>query len=170
MTPESTEQEIRAFVGSKSKYYLNRWSTLLTGGENGTGFNIAAFWLCGLWLAYRKMYKKSIILYGVIVSETVLEYVLFNMILKYEETPRGLDFIIGIIVGLVCGTYGNRWYYSHTCNEISEVRRLSSSEESRTQVLMKRGGTSWSAAIGFFLMSIIVGMVVLGTIAMLFGS
>jgi Protein of unknown function (DUF2628) len=170
MIPEPTENEIRAFVGKNSDYYLSRWSAFLTGEESKIRFNIAAFWLTGLWLPYRKMYKITIGIYAFIVTETILEYILFDEILKYEEPPKILDYIVGLTVGLVCGIYGNRWYYSHTCKNISEVRGLSTSEESRTQALIKRGGTSWSAAIGFILMFMILAIVVMGTVAVLFGK
>jgi Protein of unknown function (DUF2628) len=170
MMPEPTENEIRAFVGKNSDYYLSRWSALLTGGESKIRFNIAAFWLTGLWLPYRKMYKITITLYSVIIAETILEYILFDGILKYDEPPKILGYIVGITIGFVCGIYGNRWYYSHTCKNISEVRRLSTSEASRTQALIKRGGTSWSAAIGFNLMFMIVVIVVIGTVSVLFGK
>lgn len=124
--------------------------------------------LSGLWLPYRKMYKITIILYGFIIAETILEYILFNGILKYEEPPGILGSIVGFTIAFVCGIYGNHWYYSHTCKNIFEVRRLSTSEESRTQALIERGGTSWSSAIGFMLMFIIVAIVVIGTMTTLF--
>jgi hypothetical protein len=170
MIPEPTESEIRAFVGKNSDYYLSRWSALLTGEENKNRFNVAAFWLTALWLPYRKMYKMTISIYVFIVAEAILEYILFNGILKYEEPPKILDSIVGITIAFVSGICGNRWYYSYTCKNISEVRRLNTSEESRTQALITRGGTSWSAAIGFFLMFIIVAILAIDTVAILFGE
>jgi hypothetical protein len=45
-----TEQEVRAFVGSNSDYYLRAWQPALAGPGRASGFNIVAFFLCGLWL------------------------------------------------------------------------------------------------------------------------
>src|SRR5262245_28088630 len=47
-------ERLRAFVGSKGNYYLNRWMTVLRGWDDA-GFNWAAFFWSGLWLGYRKM-------------------------------------------------------------------------------------------------------------------
>jgi hypothetical protein len=167
MTSEPTEQEIRTFVGKNSNYYLRRWSTLSVGGENEVGFNNAAFWLSGLWLPYRKMYKVSMIFYGATIAYTIFEYFLFIGILKYKELPNDLYYLVCIIFAGVCGKYGNRWYYLYTCSKIAEVRRSSSSEESRTQVLLNRGGTSWSAALGFFMMAMILLYLVEGIVSII---
>jgi hypothetical protein len=58
MTPIPTEEEIRAFVGPNSGYYLNAWQPALSDQGSVSGFNVAAFFLSGLWLGYRKMYKS----------------------------------------------------------------------------------------------------------------
>jgi hypothetical protein len=170
MTQPPTEQEIRLFVGKNANYYLQRWYSWLPGEGNGSSFNAAAFWLAGFWLAYRKMYKITLIFYGSIIAETVLENILFLGILNYKEIPTGWNFIVGIASGLICGVYGNRWYYSHTCDKIAEVRRLNLSEESLTQAFRKRGGTSWLTAVGFIMMFLIVGILVEGTVALLLGQ
>ncbi|HBE18244.1 MAG TPA: hypothetical protein DEG17_24325 [Cyanobacteria bacterium UBA11149] len=167
--PTPTEQEIRAFVGNNSGYYLSRWSAFLSGEGNESGFNVAAFLISGLWLPYRKMYKITLIFYGIIVAESILEYILFVGILNYEEPPVVLSNILGIALAMICGVYGNRWYYSHTCNKIDRLRRLNLSEESLKQALRRCGGTSWFAAVGYLMMSLIVLMVTLGTIIVLLG-
>jgi hypothetical protein len=42
--------------------------------------------------------------------------------------------------------------------------------QSTSQALIKRGGTSWGAAIGFILMFMVVVTVVIVTVAVLFGK
>lgn len=167
--PAPTQQEIRAFVGNNSGYYLSRWSAFLSGEGNESGFNVAAFWLFGLWLPYRKMYKITLIIYGSIVAESILEYILFVGILNYEEPPVVLSNVVGIALAMICGVYGNRWYYSHTCNKIDKLRRLNLSEESLNQALRRCGGTSLLAAVGFLMMFLIVLIVTVGTITVLLG-
>ncbi|MEM8780683.1 MAG: DUF2628 domain-containing protein [Cyanobacteria bacterium P01_G01_bin.49] len=151
-----TEQEIRAFVGRRSDYYLNRWSTALSGEGDVFSFNQAAFWLAGFWLPYRKMYKITLIFYGIIAAESLLEYIFFVGILKYQEPPVSLNFAVGIGSGVICGIYANRWYYWHTCENIEQLRRLNLSEESLNEALKKRGGTNWITSIAFMIMFILV--------------
>jgi hypothetical protein len=50
MSSTLTEPEVRAFVGPNSDYYLRAWQPALPGPGRASGFNIAAFFLCGLWL------------------------------------------------------------------------------------------------------------------------
>ena len=116
------------------------------------------------------MYKITLIFYGSIIAGSVIEDILFIGILNYKETPTDLNLIASIASGLICGVYGNRWYYSHTCDKIAEVRRLNLSEESLTQAFRKRCGTSWLTAVGFIMMFLIVGILVEGTVALLLGQ
>ena len=60
----------------KLNNYLRNWAPLLQGGTGRAGFNWAAFFLSGLWLAYRKMYKVTLILFVIIIVETVLPAIL----------------------------------------------------------------------------------------------
>ena len=42
-TESTEEQHLRAFVGSKAEYYLEKWSPLVEHSGHSTGFNWAAF-------------------------------------------------------------------------------------------------------------------------------
>lgn len=54
---DRAEQEIRAFVGPKSDYYLGKWRSVLNGESDKVGgLNYAAFFFEAIWLIYRKMY------------------------------------------------------------------------------------------------------------------
>src|SRR5262245_25293633 len=78
---DALEQELRAFVGPRADVYLRKWAPLLY-GSGQAGFNWPAFLLAGIWLPYRKMYAVSLIFYGAIVAESVLEEVVFAGILR----------------------------------------------------------------------------------------
>jgi hypothetical protein len=58
------EPELRAFVGTNSNYYMNRWKPLLE-GHDWSGFNWAACLLSELWLPYRTMYGLAAGFYGI---------------------------------------------------------------------------------------------------------
>jgi hypothetical protein len=158
-----TEQEIRSFVGPKADYYLEKWadSLALKDESYGAGFNWAAFFLSGLWLPYRKMYLVTLIFYGIILAESVLEDLVFIGILDEPEPPPALGRMVGLAIAIVCGWYGNRWYLSHTRAKIAELRGLGEEDEAYMQVLAKQGGRSLAASLGIFLsfMVIMAGVV-----------
>ena len=69
---DSERRQLRAFVGSKAQYYLDKWTPLLRSLSGNAGFNWAAFLLSGLWLPYRKMYKATLIFYAIIILWVVM--------------------------------------------------------------------------------------------------
>jgi Protein of unknown function (DUF2628) len=167
-------QEVEAFVGRNAAYYLKRWGLppiRETGYDQDvpdiqlpqpkTGFNWAAFFLSGLWLPYRKMYVPTLIFFGFILVETVLEEILFVGILRKPEPPPALGQMVGLIAAAVCGSCGNQWYLSHARKAIADVRSQDLPEEEHLHLLSQRGGTNMLAAIGFFVMFIAAIFVVM---------
>lgn len=155
--------ELATFVGSKAGYYLTRWKNGLTGGF---GFNWAAFFFAGFWLSYRKMYRLTVILFGSLLLLSVVEAVVFELLLGYPETPGGIDLFVGIGVGILCGSQGNAWYLRHAKQIIADVRERTPEGPARMQVLKQRGGTSILAALGilfiYFVAEFVIALVVGG--------
>jgi Protein of unknown function (DUF2628) len=147
------EQEIRAFVGARADSYLEKWQPVLENKGIRTGFNWPAFLVSGIWLPYRKMYRRAAIFWGAILLATVLEYLIFAGILGQSEPPGCSP--VGLIAAIVCGAFGNAWYLSHTAQIIAEVRSQGLTEDVYFQELAKRGGTSIAAAAGFLIGGII---------------
>ncbi len=133
------EQEIRAIVGSKADYYLKKWRPVLEGKSHGAGFNWAAFFFSGLWLPYRKMYIATLIFFGVILFETILEENFFMGFLGMPEASAALGSLVGLVVAIICGIYGNRWYLSHARKVISHVRSQGLQEDAYLKALSRRG-------------------------------
>ncbi|MEO7298559.1 MAG: DUF2628 domain-containing protein [Verrucomicrobiota bacterium] len=144
MATPLTEEEITAFVGQNADHYFSRWTPLIQ-GQNWTSFNWAAFFLTGVWLLYRKMYKPALIFFGIIILESILEWSVFG-----DETPRGLERLVGLTAAIVCGAYGNRWYLAHATKVIVQVRAQDLPGNAFMDAISKRGGTSVGAALGFF--------------------
>jgi len=130
------------------------WTPVLRGWSGGTGFNWGAFFFSGLWLPYRKMYTAAFILWGIILVESILEELLFVGILVKQETPPGFDRIVGLVVGVVCGAYGNRWYLSHARRIISDIRSQGLPQDAVLRTIAERGGTNLPAAFGILLLYI----------------
>jgi hypothetical protein len=156
--------ELRAFIGRRADYYLKKWGPMIRGNGIATGMNWAALFFSGFWLPYRKMFRATAILYGFVFVESIVEEVLSVGFLGYQDVPRQVDLIVNLAVAFVCGTYGNRWYFSHAKQIISQVRAERSANEDLLEHLSKRGGTSFLAAVGLFL-CFIAAMALLGVVA-----
>jgi hypothetical protein len=162
LTP--TEQEVRAFVGPNADYYLGAWRRALAGEGGASGFNVGGFFLALPWLAYRKMYTAALILIGISIAESILEKVLFvggpgEML---EPSP-GFVLLAALVMGIVVGIGGNRWYLARARRVIEEVRSYGLPEEAHLRALSSRGGTSLGASLGLFGLAIVAALV-LGTI------
>ena len=105
-----SEREIRAFVGKNADYYLRKWPPPAEPYGQATGFNWAAFLLSGLWLPYRKMYRMSLLMYGVIVGEEVLEMIAVAVGWANDQSLGVIGRIVGLAFSIVCGSFGNSWY------------------------------------------------------------
>ncbi|MEK7449193.1 MAG: DUF2628 domain-containing protein [Planctomycetota bacterium] len=151
-------RQLSALVGSKAHYYLNKWTPLLRGRSRSAGFNWAAFFLSGFWLPYRKMYKATVLLYLIIIVESIVEEVVFVGILGKPETPAALTRVVGLVASMICGTYGNRWYLSHACAVVSELSDTGLRDDALLQKLSNRGGTSLAASLGMFVLFLAVGI------------
>ena len=118
-------------------------------GWTGTGFNWAALMSSGMWLPYRKMYWAATIFWGIFLVEIIIVDVVFAEILRKPAVPVGFNLFIGHIVAIVCGAFGNQWYWAHTRKTIAKIRSQSLAEEIYLKTLAKQGGTSMIAALGF---------------------
>jgi hypothetical protein len=169
LTP--TEQEVRAFVGPNADYYLAAWRRALAGEDGASGFNVGGFFLAVPWLAYRKMYAAALILVGIIIAESVLEEALFAGAPGEMREPSPGFLLLGalrnalgaLVVGIVIGIGGNRWYLARARRVIEEVRSQGLPEEAHLKALSGRGGTSLGASLGLVGLAI-VAVLVLGTI------
>jgi hypothetical protein len=146
-----TDPEVRAAIGPRADYYLDKWREAGRGG-----FNWAAFCMSGLWLPYRKMYAAAGILFAVVIAETLLEEAIFVYGLGMPEVPRAVDRLGSLVVCLVCGRFGNRWYLQHVAASVQRARTIALDEPSRILYLSKRGGTSMLAAIAFFTAFVVI--------------
>jgi hypothetical protein len=155
-----TEQELRAFVWPNANYYLKSWQPALSDEGGPTGFKWAAFFFPGLWLGYRKMYAAVFILYGLVLAETALEPVVFVCVLKLPDVPHGLGAIVGLVTGVLIGTFGNGWYLARARRVIGEVRSLGLSEADHLKALAARGGISPAASLGLFFLFLLAVLVI----------
>jgi hypothetical protein len=147
---------LRAYVGRNADYYMSKWSSALRGTPGSIGVNWAAFFLSGFWFPYRKMYKLSFILYAFVVVETIGEDLVFLRWAGQEMVPEWFNRVATLLFAAVCGKYGNRWYLSHATRQVSQLRGEGLEEEALWHALSRRGGTSLAAALGMFLVLLLM--------------
>ncbi|MDB5349656.1 MAG: hypothetical protein JWN86_903 [Planctomycetota bacterium] len=146
------EKDLADFVGPKASYYLDKWRAPLSGNGSDAGFNWAAFFLSGLWLAYRKMYLATFIFLGIIAVETFVEEMIYASMNVGPQAQKGIGRIINLIIAFVCGRFGNTWYLSHALKVVNDVRSQGLPEDETAAVLARRGGRSVWLALGAMVM------------------
>jgi hypothetical protein len=135
-----TEEEVTRFVGSNSEYYLRKWDASLKGRDGDAGFNWAAFFLGPFWLPYRRLYLHAIALYAA----------MFLLVIQDAARPNHAGNGLGLLLGVVCGVFGNRWYYTQVHGIITQTRSLGLAREAYLDKLARRGGTNPLAPFVFF--------------------
>jgi hypothetical protein len=159
-----TEAEIRAFVGKNAGYYLRKWPSAKEQYGRARGFNWAAFLLSGLWLSYRKMYRITFLMFGILVVEEVLEEIAVTSGFANEKSLAVVGRTVGLIFSILCGAFGNAWYFAHARRAIGVIRGRDLPDEAYHEALARRGGTSVLATLGLLCLFIgvlfVVGFVI----------
>ncbi len=126
-----TPEEIRAFVGTNSYYYIQKFSNFTLRGRETfcITWNWSCFGFTFLWFLYRKMYALA-----------VITFIIFCI--------PGINFFMHIGVGVI----GNYLYYRHVKSNICDIR-AKQSPQYYIPVLQEVGGVNnwvitWSVIIG----------------------
>lgn len=122
-----TTDEIRAFVGTNSYYYIQNFSKFTISGREKfcATWNWSCFGFTFLWMLYRKMYFLSII-----------AFVVFCL--------PGVNIILHIAAGVI----GNYLYYKHVKDKILATR-ATQSPQNYVPVLQEIGGINrWVITLG----------------------
>ncbi len=155
-----SEAELRAFVGKRAGYYLAKWAPTLHHSLPVGGFNWAGFFLNGLWLAYRKMYRALFILFGIVAAETLFEEFAVAGGFAKEDTLTALGRAIALILSVICGKLGNGWYLAHATRQIAAIRALGLPDEAYHHALARRGRPSFLAPLLFLGLAVLFGVAV----------
>lgn len=143
-SPSSTgleEDDLAAFVGPRADTYLKKWQPALR-GYGRAGFNWAAFLFTGLWLPYRKLYRITLVFYGLTFAVGILSELFFVELMQRGESPPELDRLISFAITMAVGMLANGWYLAHARRQIAQVDALGLVGEQRHLELTRRGGTN----------------------------
>jgi hypothetical protein len=130
-----TTDEIRAFVGTNSYYYIQKFSnfTIIRPEKFTVTWNWSCFGFTFLWFLYRKMYALALI-----------TFVVFCI--------PGINVFLHIVVGCI----GNYLYYRHVKTKIIHIRSVQL-PVNYMPVLQEIGGVNkWVITVGIIITVIIV--------------
>jgi uncharacterized protein YecT (DUF1311 family) len=146
----------KIFVGKDYDYYLRKWE-IAEQKKSKNSWNLFAFLFGFAWMAYRKMYLYSLIFIGVIAVEILCEYAF--------DFPDRFTNAINITIPVITGFLGNSWYKYHVKKKFKEItaNTLNSPEKVKIE-LIRQGGTSIGAAIGFIAIFIAVAVIAIAII------
>jgi hypothetical protein len=145
LTTLTDEDAFYAVVGRNAAYYLRKWEQPRQPRGPTADVNWAAFFFCGWWLAYRRMYTRALIYYGIIVAVVALTS--FLWFLAGTNIPRQpIHYAIALAAACICGKRGNVWYRSHIARIIEETPP-ELGRTTRLELLNRRGGTRLVAAL-----------------------
>ncbi|BCG46805.1 hypothetical protein GEOBRER4_n1620 [Citrifermentans bremense] len=129
------DEEIRAFVGKNSEYYVGSFRKFnVTGTETFLPtWNWSAFAFTFVWMLYRKMYWQSAITFLVFCVP-------------------GVNILLHIAVGVV----SNYLYYRHVLGKISDLKRNSTSQNLFPALHQIGGVHNWAITVGIVAAAILV--------------
>ena len=125
----SETDELKAYVDKNTDYYLNQWEKPNQRGNPSYRFNWVAFFLTGIWMAYRQMYWQFLAVLGATV---VVSLIVQTLGISQAWIPN-------LAVGLVCGLFGSKWYHNHALRVIRKTRLKEPRADERIKLLAKRG-------------------------------
>jgi Protein of unknown function (DUF2628) len=166
-----SEDEIRAFVGKNADYYLDRWPAKGEQYARARGFNWAAFLLSAFWMPYRKMYRVTWLMFGMVAAYSVIGEFAIARGVATEKSLEPVSRVVSIGFSIFCGAFANGWYLAHAQREAARIRLLGLEGDSYHRALARRGGTSLLASLGTFcLFGIAIIAVIVVTQFILYGA
>jgi Protein of unknown function (DUF2628) len=141
-------EEQHKVVQKNTSYYDLKWKSVKNPAKENT-WNWLAFFFTTFWLAYRKMYK----LFFILVLIELLWAVPFYLV----DMPAWVDIPFIIIISLIVGLNGNRWYFKHTSHVLEQAKSLSESQQD--SFLQTKGGTHIGIMLGLNALAIIAYLI-----------
>lgn len=164
--------EMAKLVRVNTQRYIPRFFKLIKNGK--MSWNWLAFLLPQVWLFARKLFKQAILVSMLMLAqllcrlpfdfqysrlanylsdngyntrEEVLNYIInhgaghFNIFILLLAM---IGFAIAIVVSVVCGIYGDRWYMNKCISDVKDIRLLEDEDEQEAAYVKKGGiGMVW---------------------------
>ncbi|WP_456402382.1 DUF2628 domain-containing protein [Persephonella sp.] len=127
-----TNEELRAFIGEKADYYMEKFEKFEKG--NSVSWNWAAFFFGVLWMFYRKMYLYGLGALGFIT--------IVNVALEIMKTSPVINLGVSLWLWVGFGVFGNYIYYLFVKNKIKEIKEKNQNSQEIIQILERSGGVN----------------------------
>ena len=145
-----TEIELRAFVGPRAAHYWRRWRWYIENGKQGAGGLWPPLLFNLIWFLYRRMYREVWVPVAMFASVGIIQGAVEGIIEVRRgvrfTTPKLLDTLINICLGLATSWVGSYLYLRKFRNAVKIARQTSPTPESALEALRQAGGTSRLAA------------------------
>ncbi|GAA5086751.1 hypothetical protein GCM10023210_08940 [Chryseobacterium ginsengisoli] len=141
-----------SFFQERKDYYLEKLEKYEKGKK--FTFNYATLIFGLFWFLYRKMYLEVIIIYSLLILETLFE----NLFLKHiigEEQAIVFNICFTIVFLICIGFTGNLLYLKKSKRIIEKAKEKHSDYEEQKNFVTKKGGTS------FLLVGILIVVIVI---------
>ena len=142
---------LRAYVDKNYEKYQRMWDKA-EAKTSKQSWNWAAFFLSFSWFAYRKMYVPAAIWIALIVGESIA-----SMVFGYADRYSS---IISLSIAVAAGQVGNLLYAQHANKQVDHVKVTLPSSHWVSN-LRSKGGVSWIAGIGAFVVLIVLLVLVM---------
>ncbi|MEC4003619.1 DUF2628 domain-containing protein [Flavobacterium sp. SUN052] len=129
------------FFKKSIEYYIDKVEKFEKGKR--ISFNLPAFLFGIFWILYRKMYKQSLLIFGIILIFTTAQQILFLKLNYSIELNKLIQFSINITLCFFVGFFGNWIYIKHAKKKINEaLTKFDSDEILKKKYIAKTSGTS----------------------------
>jgi ABC-type multidrug transport system fused ATPase/permease subunit len=149
--PTASKEELEAFIQKRVYYYLPKWELLDHSMKRiapGT-FNWAAFFFTTFWMAYRKMYLYTIVIWITLaVFLTVAELAIGG---SGGASAANAGWFAALFF---FGRYGNSMYKNYVEMKIRQIKKTVTPEY-QNQALKDCGGTNWLATIPLIIFQVL---------------
>ena len=170
----NTAGEYMKYVGAKFYYYLPLFLKFAK-GKSKISVNFAALLFPHIWLFYRKMPLQGILILIIRILTTIPT--LYEYLTEFSGisssgfvTLSGLCTIISWAVGILCGLFGNYYYYKKAKKDIDGIKSLESSYETIQTKIVSKGGVSIAyvviSMVALIIISYILALIMMLTQAM----
>lgn len=139
------DQDLDNYIGSNGWRYIQKWNKMAE-NKRLINWNWPAFMFGGFWLAYRKMYKYSLIYFIILFFKVTIVPLIGNDILHGLTRVMALCCIFGL------GLFGDSLYLRFATDEVIKIRKSTADDEEFEKRCLKAGGTSWVSVIITFLL------------------
>ncbi|WP_457622140.1 DUF2628 domain-containing protein [Persephonella sp.] len=126
-----SEEELRAFIGKNSEYYIDKFKKFEEG--KSISWNWSAFLFGVLWMFYRKMY-----VYGLIALAVIF---IINVFIAALGINQVISTGISLWLWIGFGMFGNYIYYIFVKNKIKKIKENTRSDNI-LEILSKKGGVN----------------------------